>query len=459
MNIWNIAAKDLLLLVRDRRALVVLVALPLVFIAIIGMSTGKMLGWRNRNETLRLAVVDNSGATESEPAALPAADGAPPDGEGNLATEEIAGPADNAGETTDLALRRITLDELSPEIVNRLKRHKGMEVTVVPTISTARALLADEKYTAVIVFGPEFRDRVDGLKEADVFDGEGSGLATDLGTLDVQMETPEPPTNGSALSRLIVHNEVYSVVVPFVLKKNPARAREIEHAVRVRRRAREQQADEQPAGKSKLDLSGQFGSVVYQKVVPSYTVMFAFFLVTLMSRSFLTERELGTYRRLKTTPVSPTALILGKIVPYFLISLVQSALLFVFGRLLFGMSWGEKPWLLFPVVFATSAAATGLGMLIATIVRTEAQVTSVAMLVVLAMAGVSGCFTPRDWLPEAMQTMSLATPHAWALIAYDQILSTSHPDVRQVWRCCGWLMAFAAGYFGLGLWRFRSVPV
>jgi ABC-2 type transport system permease protein len=126
---------------------------------------------------------------------------------------------------------------------------------------------------------------------------------------------------------------------------------------------------------------------------------------------------------------------------------------------MFGMSWGQEPWLLFPVVFSTSAAATGLGMLIATVVRSEAQVTSVAMLVVLAMAGISGCFTPRDWLPEAMQTMSLATPHAWALIAYDQILNTHHPAVAQVWQCCGWLWAFAGAYFAIGWWRFRSLPV
>lgn len=436
MNIWNIAAKDLLLLVRDRRALVVLIALPLVFIAIIGMSTGKMLGWRNRNETLRIAIVDKSAlAPES-------GDGAPPE------TEEEA--------EADGVSRRLTVYDLVPEIIERLRAHKGMEITLVDTLDKARSLIADEHYTAAAVIGPKFTELVEAMAPGDVFNTEGSGLANDLGAVDIRVETEDPPTNGSALARLVLHNEVFGAVAPYVLKKNTSIRRAIQASQQREKRAQKQA----PAASAprEVDYSGSFGSAVYQRVVPAYTVMFAFFLVTLMSRSFLTERELGTYRRLKTTPVSATSLILGKVVPYFLISLVQSALLFAFGKLLFGMSWGDKPWLLFPVVFSTSAAATGLGMLIATVVRSEAQVTSVAMLVVLAMAGISGCFTPRDWLPEAMQTMSLATPHAWALIAYDQVLNTRLPNVAQVWRCCGWLWLFAAGYFGLGLWRFRSLP-
>jgi ABC-2 type transport system permease protein len=441
MNIWNIAAKDLLLLVRDRRALVVLVALPLVFIAIIGMSTGKMLGWRNRNEMLRIAVVNNASPTD-----------------GSVPKPELAEPEPEDEENKDLALRRLTRDELAPEIISQLGDQKGLQVTIVDNLAAARALVSDEKYAALAVFGPNFPDRVDELKEGDVIDPEGSGLATDFSVVDIEVETPQPMTNAGALAHLLVHNEVYKVVTQYVLKKDAKRAREMEHTIRVRRRAREQRGDE-PKSKPDLDLSGTFGSAVYQRVVPSYTVMFAFFLVTLMSRSFLTERELGTYRRLKTTPVSPSALTLGKVAPYFLISLVQSALLFLAGRLMFGMSWGPQPWLLVPVILATSAAATGLGMLIATVVRSEAQVTSVAMLVVLAMAGISGCFTPRDWLPETMQQFGLATPHAWALIAYDQILNTASPHLDVVWKSCGWLLAFAAAYFAIGLWRFRSLPV
>jgi len=438
MNIWNIAAKDLLLLVRDRRALVVLIALPLVFIAIIGMSTGKMLGWRNRNEQLRLAVFDEWSRVQA--------------GGGKAGTAAADPPiADSDEEPIDEPAG----EELVPAILKRLEQHNGVEVTVVDSFDAARALVSEEHYAAAIRIGPRFLENVDKLLPGDVFDAEASGLATSLDMYDIHLETTDPPTNASALTRLILQGDVMGVVAPYVLKKDER----IRYKMRVDARRKQLRGDEPPPKKKEIDWSGTFGSAVYQKVVPSYTVMFAFFLVTLMSRSFLTERELGTYRRLKTTPVSPAALTLGKVAPYFLISIVQSTLLFLFGRILFGMNWGSQAWLLIPVILATSAAATGLGMLIATIVRSEAQVTSVAMLVVLAMAGISGCFTPRDWLPETMQQFSLVTPHAWALIAYDEILNTQAPKLHLIWECCGWLLAFAAAYFAIGLWRFRSLPV
>lgn len=430
MNIWHIAAKDLLLLIRDRRAVVVLIALPLVFIAIIGMSTGQMLGWRNENEQLRLVVVNESGAAQ-------------PDAKAVDADEESPATASD-DDVTQLAAR----------IIERLQKRKGVAVTTVQSMEAARQLLIDEHYTAAVHIGPEFTQRVDEMRPGDVLDAEGSGLAANLGTVDIHIETTDPPSNAGALARLIVHGEVLSVVAPYVMRKNPT----IRHAMRVRAHAGATSEREVETVPDQPEWTGEYGDIVYQKIVPAYTVMFAFFLVTLMSRSFLTERELGTFRRLKATPVSSGALIFGKVLPFYLVSLLQSALLFLFGRILFGMSFGPKPWLLLPVIFATSAAATGLGMLIATIVRSDAQVTSVATLVILAMAGISGCFMPRDWLPDAMRTISLGTPHAWALIAYDQILNARRPDLVQVWRCCGWLLAFAASYFALGWLRFRTLP-
>src|SRR5690606_32755117 len=143
--------------------------------------------------------------------------------------------------------------------------------------------------------------------------------------------------------------------------------------------------------------------------------------------------------------------------PFFIVSLLQTALLFLAGRLLFGMSWGERPAMLLPIIVATSAAATGLGLLIATLVRSDAQVSAYATTAVIVLAGISGCFMPRKWLPDLMQQISLATPHAWALIAYDQLLSTTNPDLETVWQCAAVLLAFAVGFFVLGGVRFKTV--
>src|SRR4029077_7395567 len=111
-----------------------------------------------------------------------------------------------------------------------------------------------------------------------------------------------------------------------------------------KRSAGEHQDEEAPApapppGKSRSDI-------VYQFLVPSYTVMFVFFIVNFMARSLIGERDTGTLGRLLVAPLTRTQLILGKMVPFLLISLVQTVLLFLAGRVLFHMSWGQFPWML-----------------------------------------------------------------------------------------------------------------
>ena len=79
------------------------------------------------------------------------------------------------------------------------------------------------------------------------------------------------------------------------------------------------------------------------------------------------------------------------------------------------------------MVACTSVAAVGLAVLVASIARTETQVAVYGTLLVLVLGGVSGSLMPRDLMPEKMKTASLATPHAWALDAYSQLLASPTP--------------------------------
>jgi len=196
---------------------------------------------------------------------------------------------------------------------------------------------------------------------------------------------------------------------------------------------------------------------IYDRLVPGFTVMFTFFLVNVMARSFIAERDLGTLRRLRLAPITPIGLLAGKTLPYLLVSLLQSLALFGFGRLLFDMTWGERPWLLLPVLVCTSIAATSLGLLVATSVRTDAQVSSYANLIVISLAGIGGCFVPREWMPELMRQISVVTPHAWSLIAYFEALTNPQPQIAVIVKSCAWLLVFSLFFFAVGCVRFRSL--
>jgi ABC-type multidrug transport system permease subunit len=111
------------------------------------------------------------------------------------------------------------------------------------------------------------------------------------------------------------------------------------------------------------------------------------------------------------------------------------------------MSWGPEPLWLLLVVFTTSLAAMGLALLVAALARTETQVAIYGTLLVLMLAGISGCLM-GDWtlMPEQMQEISRITPHAWALDAYRQLLTSPTPNYALVGQACGVLTAFGVGF-------------
>jgi ABC-type multidrug transport system permease subunit len=196
------------------------------------------------------------------------------------------------------------------------------------------------------------------------------------------------------------------------------------------------------------------GALRYQILVPSYTVMFAFFLVLTVGWLFVAERHQGTLKRLRAAPITRTQIVLGKLLPCFALSVFQGLFLLVAGKLVFGMSWGSAPLWLVAVVAATSFAAMGLALLVAALAQTETQVAIYGTLLVLVLAGLSGCLMgDRELMPETMQQLSLATPHAWALAAYKQLLTTPTPNLAVVAESCGILGAYGLGFVALA-WVF-----
>lgn len=415
MNAAEITKKDLLLLYRDRRTLFVLIALPLAFISILGFSTGQLFSQGQKARSYKVGLVD---AAHSN---------------------------------------------LSEKLQTKLTALRALELIESPDLASARQQLAENKVDVVLFIPKDYDERVQSLELWELFEIEQGRLKNGLNSLGIQVEAGSFLANASELVQALVFSFVVQTIPETVLDKDTKLKTQIMRAKVASRKRLEAQLEELNAAAPGAPTDGgakpsMFANMVYQILVPSYTVMFVFFIVTFMSRSFISEREMGTLSRLKLAPISRTGLLVGKTVPFLVISLVQTVLLFLAGRLFFGMSWGPEPWLLFPVMLCTSMAATALGLMVSTLVRTESQVSAYGNFLVLTMAGISGCMMPRVWQPELMQQVGLITPHAWALIAYDQILSRPiPPDIGVVIKCCEILLGFALGFFAIGWWRFRDL--
>jgi len=192
----------------------------------------------------------------------------------------------------------------------------------------------------------------------------------------------------------------------------------------------------------------------FQQNVPGYTIYGVFWIVNLLAGSVLREKREGTFRRLLTAPIGRAVMLAGKMLPYYIINLVQLLLMLSVSSLLFGMSLGHSGAGLVAVSLAVAATATGLGVLVSAIVRTETQMSGLTVLLLLGLSAMGGCFVPRFIMPPWLRTVGLVTPHAWALDAYQDLLVRGY-QFFEVLPKVGVLAAFAVLFFVIGVWRFR----
>ena len=131
----------------------------------------------------------------------------------------------------------------------------------------------------------------------------------------------------------------------------------------------------------------------------------------------------------------------------------QMALLLLGGWFLFGVAWGHHPVAVALVSFSFAASTVALGLLLATVARTERQAGSIALTLSLALSTLGGAWWPLEITPPLYQKFALLLPTAWAMRAYTDVL-VRDVSVLEVLPTCGVLSGFAVVFVALGAWRF-----
>jgi ABC-2 type transport system permease protein len=186
-----------------------------------------------------------------------------------------------------------------------------------------------------------------------------------------------------------------------------------------------------------------------QQAIPGYTVMFAFLVAGFMAGWSIEEKRNGILRRLRSSPVSTTHLLGGKLFYGLVICLVQVLVLFLVSGTLFKLDLGGDPLAFMLVCVALSTTVACLGMLAAAIKFPPAAIT--APLVIGALLG--GCLFSSDFFPPLLRTVSYFIPHTWAMMAFQDLLVRGQ-GLAQVLPEIGMLLLFAAIFFVVGVRRF-----
>ncbi len=176
----------------------------------------------------------------------------------------------------------------------------------------------------------------------------------------------------------------------------------------------------------------------------------------LTALSIVKEKERGTIEQVLVSPIRPLELMIGKIVPYVLIALLDLTLVITAGYFVFGVPIKGSLWQLavFSVLYLT--ASLGIGVFVSTIADTMQSAMLAAIFISLLPAVLlSGFVFPLEHMPVGIRALSYFFPGRYFVTAIRGIYLKG-VGLEVLWPEALMLAAFSAGIVWLSASRFQE---
>jgi ABC-2 type transport system permease protein len=148
----------------------------------------------------------------------------------------------------------------------------------------------------------------------------------------------------------------------------------------------------------------------------AYIAMLTAMIATALS--VVREKEHGTMEQLRMAPLGTTQFVVGKTIPYLVISLGSSLLILLTSMVLFGLPVRGSWWLLLLAIALFLAGALGTGLFVSTIADTQVVAFQMALLLAFLPTFVlSGFIFPIANMPAPIQVLTYAIPARYFLVA------------------------------------------
>jgi len=165
------------------------------------------------------------------------------------------------------------------------------------------------------------------------------------------------------------------------------------------------------------------------------------------------ERLRGTLKRMLVMPTSRALILGGKVLATVLTGLLQIAILLVGGAVLFNVGWDRAPLAVVAVSVTFALAVAGMGLLLATFVKTGGQASSAVVGLSMTTAALGGAWFPLEVTPPLFRQIVQVLPSTWAVRAYEDILARG-ATLCDVLPSAGVLLGFAVLFTVIGVLRF-----
>ncbi len=193
-------------------------------------------------------------------------------------------------------------------------------------------------------------------------------------------------------------------------------------------------------------------------VIPGYLVMFVFMAAAFSAETIVRERQNHTLERLLAASVKRESILSGIFAGTAVKGLVQIALFWTVGLLVFHIDLGLSPAAVILLSILMVGMSSAFAIMLATLAKTQRSDGSIALITSLVLAPLGCCWWPLFITPRWMQFIAKITPHGWATTGFNKLIVFSADFNAAVPEMLA-LLGFAAVFGIIAAWRFRTSAV
>ena len=166
--------------------------------------------------------------------------------------------------------------------------------------------------------------------------------------------------------------------------------------------------------------SGAYNSFAHSS--PGMILQFAVAGLLTCAQVLVSERKNRSLQRLLTTSASRVQILLGHYLSILALILLQFAILILFGQLALGLGYFSQPLATLLITLVSALSIAALGLLIGVLAKSEEQAIGLSLICMFALAGLGGAWVPLEVTGTTFQTIGHITPLAWSMDGFKNIL-------------------------------------
>lgn len=205
---------------------------------------------------------------------------------------------------------------------------------------------------------------------------------------------------------------------------------------------------------SKMLYNAELKSV-FMFVPGVITILLMLVSAMMTSISITREKEMGTMEALLVSPLNPYQIILGKVSPYIILSIINLASILLLARFVFLMPFRGSLLLLLAESILFTIMALSLGIMISTISKSQQQAMLLSMFaLMLPTILLSGFIFPIENMPLPLQYLSNIMPPKWFIIIIKNIMLKG-VGIQYFWKETLIIVLMTLFFIGMSIKKFK----